>query len=216
MKEFFTEGSTVLFYGDSITDAGRDKENGRDLGKGYAAKLAALYSVLFPNQRIRFFNRGVSGNVSADLLKRYEKDLLALKPRYVFILIGINDTWHGWAEGNPISAEVTRSHVRELIRRIRNDLEGTQVIVLKPWLLDSDPAKISWHEDFDRKGEYLASVGQEYADLWIDIPSAYQKDMERGDAAQEKICPDGVHPSDYGHGLMALEILKRIGCIDCE
>ena len=24
MKEFFTEGSTVLFYGDSITDAGRD------------------------------------------------------------------------------------------------------------------------------------------------------------------------------------------------
>ena len=206
MKEFFTEGSTVLFYGDSITDAGRDKENGRDLGKGYAAKLAALYSVLFPNQRIRFFNRGVSGNVSADLLKRYEKDLLALKPRYVFILIGINDTWHGWAEGNPISAEVTRSHVREL----------TQVIVLKPWLLDSDPAKISWHEDFDRKGEYLASVGQEYADLWIDIPSAFQKDMERGDAAQEKICPDGVHPSDYGHGLMALEILKRIGCIDCE
>ena len=216
MKEVLTEGSRGLFEGDSSTDAGRDKENGRDLGKGYAAKLAALYSVLFPNQRIRFFNRGVSGNVSADLLKRYEKDLLALKPRYVFILIGINDTWHGWAEGNPISAEVTRSHVRELIRRIRNDLEGTQVIVLKPWLLDSDPAKISWHEDFDRKGEYLASVGQEYADLWIDIPSAFQKDMERGDAAQEKICPDGVHPSDYGHGLMALEILKRIGCIDCE
>ena len=46
MKEFFTEGSTVLFYGDSITDAGRDKENGQDLGKGYAAKIAALYSVL--------------------------------------------------------------------------------------------------------------------------------------------------------------------------
>ncbi len=80
---------------------------------------------------------------------------MALKPRYVFILIGINDTWHGWAEGNPISAEVTRSHVRELIRRIRNDLEGTQVIVLKPWLLDSDPAKISWHEDFDRRGSIL-------------------------------------------------------------
>ena len=140
MKEFFTEGSTVLFYGDSITDAGRDKENGQDLGKGYAAKIAALYSVLFPNQHIRFFNRGVSGNVSADLLKRYEKDLLALKPQYVFILIGINDTWHGWAEGNPIPAEVTRSHVRELIQRIRNDLEGTRVMVLQPWLLDSDPA----------------------------------------------------------------------------
>ena len=216
MKEFFTEGSTVLFYGDSITDAGRDKENGQDLGKGYAAKIAALYSVLFPNQHIRFFNRGVSGNVSADLLKRYEKDLLALKPQYVFILIGINDTWHGWAEGNPIPAEVTRSHVRELIQRIRNDLEGTRVRVLQPWLLDSDPAKISWHEDFDRKGKLLADLGQEYADLWIDIPAAFQKDMERGDAVQEKICPDGVHPSDYGHGLMALEILKRIGCIDCE
>lgn len=216
MKEFFTEGSTVLFYGDSITDAGRDKGNGQDLGKGYAAKIAALYSVLFPNQHIRFFNRGVSGNVSADLLRRYEKDLLALKPQYVFILIGINDTWHGWAEGNPIPAEVTRSHVRELIQRIRNDLEGTRVMVLQPWLLDSDPAKISWHEDFDRKGKLLADLGQEYADLWVDIPAAFQKDMERGDAVQEKICPDGVHPSDYGHGLMALEILKRIGCIDCE
>lgn len=89
-------------------------------------------------------------------------------------------------------------------------------MVLQPWLLDSDPAKISWHEDFDRKGKLLADLGQEYADLWIDIPAAFQKDMERGDAVQEKICPDGVHPSDYGHGLMALEILKRIGCIDCE
>ncbi len=216
MKEYFEKDSLVLFYGDSITDAGRNKAEGEDMGKGFAAKTANLYSVLFPDQKVRFLNRGVSGNTSADLLARYEKDVKALHPKYIFLLIGINDTWHGWVEGRPISAETTRDNVRTLIDWIRRDLEGTKLIMLEPWLLDSDPAKVSWHEDFDPKEEILAKAGRESADLFIDIPACFRKEIEKGRATREKICPDGVHPSDYGHGLMALKVLKEIGCIDCE
>ena len=85
MKEYFKPGATVLFQGDSITDAGRDYQNPADLGGGYPQKAAAIYQTLFPESGVRFVNRGVSGNRSADLLARYERDFKALQPDFISI-----------------------------------------------------------------------------------------------------------------------------------
>ena len=117
MNTVFQKGARVLFYGDSITDAGRSRTVDTEWGRGYAARTARAYQALLPEQEIVFLNRGISGNTSADLLTRYEQDVLAIQPDFVSVMIGINDTWHGWNEGHVIPHETTQANVRELLGR---------------------------------------------------------------------------------------------------
>ena len=58
-------GMKILFDGDSITDAGRDREDRYSLS-GYNRYISGSLAAL----GIECFNRGVSGNRSCDLLLR--------------------------------------------------------------------------------------------------------------------------------------------------
>ncbi len=64
-----------LFQGDSITDAGRYKENCSDLGKGYPNIMSGSLTSKYPNE-IEFINRGISGNRIVDLYQRIKADKL--------------------------------------------------------------------------------------------------------------------------------------------
>ena len=64
----------ILFQGDSITDAGRDKRNYHDLGNGYPKFAAAALREACPDTDIEFINFGISGNRTSQLFDRlYEK-----------------------------------------------------------------------------------------------------------------------------------------------
>ena len=86
-------GELVLFQGDSVTDCGRSRDNDALLGGGYAGMVASQFSAAHPEMNVRFLNRGISGNRSRDLVARWQDDCVALKPDWVYVMIGINDTW---------------------------------------------------------------------------------------------------------------------------
>src|SRR5262245_6440742 len=92
-------GQTILFQGDSITDAGRKKDDDAPnsaaaLGKGYSWLAAAQLLVDRPDDNFKIFNRGISGNKVYQLAERWQADCLVLKPDVLSILIGVNDYWH--------------------------------------------------------------------------------------------------------------------------
>src|SRR5207248_3603954 len=79
------DGLVVLFQGDSITDAGRDRQVSepnlaRGLGSGYPLLVAAAALAAHPDRALRFYNRGVSGDKVPDLASRWATDTLALAP----------------------------------------------------------------------------------------------------------------------------------------
>ena len=85
---------TILFYGDSITDARHLKENDDNFaGHGYATMVKGLLGAECPGE-YTFLNRGVAGDRVRDLFCRVRRDVLNLKPDYMSILIGVNDVWH--------------------------------------------------------------------------------------------------------------------------
>lgn len=90
MNQYFKSNTTVLFQGDSITEWGRSET---PIGTGYPSKVSSIFSALYPNANVTFVNRGVGCDRARNLLQRYEKDILNVKPDFVSILIGINDTW---------------------------------------------------------------------------------------------------------------------------
>ncbi|MBN1934484.1 MAG: GDSL family lipase, partial [Anaerolineae bacterium] len=124
----------VLFQGDSITDAGRSRENDVDLGRGYAALVAAWFGAAWPEKRARFVNRGISGNRAKDLAARWQPDCLALKPNLVSILIGINDTWRRYDRNDPTSAEAFEVSYRAILTQVRDQL-GARLVICEPFLL---------------------------------------------------------------------------------
>ena len=93
----FTPGARILFQGDSITDGnrGRSADPNHILGHGYVFIIAARHGAAFPELKLDFLNRGVSGNTVLDLEKRWQKDTLDLKPDVLSILIGVNDDGRG-------------------------------------------------------------------------------------------------------------------------
>ena len=83
----------ILFQGDSITDACRERERNVYLGSGYPNFIAGILECKYPYE-YEYINRGVSGNRITDMYARINKDAIKLSPDYLSILIGINDVWH--------------------------------------------------------------------------------------------------------------------------
>lgn len=124
----------ILFQGDSITDAGRNRENDRETGRGYPTLVMGRLGYDEPG-KYEFFNRGVSGNRVVDLYARIKIDLLNLKPDYLSILIGVNDVWHEISRQNGVSAEKYELIFDMLLSEVRAALPDIRIMILEPFVL---------------------------------------------------------------------------------
>ena len=89
----------ILFQGDSITDASRNRDitqanHPAALGSGYPNLVAANLLMNHPAANLSFLNRGISGNSIVDLYARWKSDALNLNPDLISILIGVNVLWN--------------------------------------------------------------------------------------------------------------------------
>lgn len=117
----------VLFQGDSITDAGRNKENEKSTGAGYPTLVAARLGFDYPNE-YEFFNRGVSGNRISNLIVRMKADMINLKPDVISILIGVNDVWHEFTKQNGVNAVLYEKLYHILIDELKTELPNLRII----------------------------------------------------------------------------------------
>lgn len=201
----------LLFQGDSITDTYRtDAENPDEaLGKGYPAMIAEKLAADYADLNITVINRGISGNRTCDLIKRWDKDCIDLKPDYISLLIGINDTWRAFDSNDPTTAEQYEENMRVLLSRIKNETDA-KVLILNPFLLDSMPDKPRMRPDLVEKQAVVAKLVKEFETDFIDLQEIFDKAVASG-TAMTKLSEDGVHPTEYGHSVIAEEWIKHMG-----
>src|SRR5689334_13593891 len=94
-----TAHQKILLIGHSITDAGR-RGPAAPYGEGYVAMVRNFLLARYPQLGLTFANRGVSGDTVRDLDARWERDVIAERPDWLSIGIGINDVWRAFG-GNP-------------------------------------------------------------------------------------------------------------------
>jgi len=199
--------ATVLFQGDSITDAGRSRESDADLGRGYAAMTAAWFSARYPDHNVRFVNRGISGNRVKDLRARWQVDCLDLAPTWVSILIGINDTWRHYDAGDPTSADAFEADYRAILEQTRDALDA-KLIILEPFVLPTPPDRAAWRVDLDPKIAVARRLAREFGALFVPLDGIFAKA-----ATQREMnfwAGDGVHPTPAGHALIAQAWLRAV------
>ncbi|MDR1692913.1 MAG: SGNH/GDSL hydrolase family protein [Oscillospiraceae bacterium] len=203
------QAKRVLFQGDSITDCGRDRDDPASLGGGYPKRVADAYNAFCPGSGTVFINKGISGNRVIDLLARYETDFLAVKPDILSILIGINDVWRRYDSNDPTTLEAFSQNYRELLTRVKRDLPDTKIVIIEPFVLYALPDRHIWREDLDPKIQAVRLLAEEFADMFIPLDSCFAKLVVEGIPTAE-LAEDGVHPTDFAHGLIARIWLEAV------
>jgi lysophospholipase L1-like esterase len=209
MNHVWKDGTVVLFQGDSVTDCGRDREDITSLSNGYPGVVAKMFQLDYPERKVTFVNKGISGNRVKDLLERYDTDFKAVNPDFISILIGINDTWRRYDDNDPTSAASFETAYRELLTRIKKDMPDCKIMLIEPFVLNSVPEREGWREDLDPKIQVVRGLAKEFADFYLPMDGIFAKaEVEQYTCLE--LAEDGVHPSAIGHSLIAKEYRKAL------
>ena len=79
-------------------------------------------------------NCGISGNCVTNLLARWKKDCINLRPDVISILIGVNDVWHEQSHQEGVDAELFEETYRVLLRYTKRMLPETKLVLLGAYL----------------------------------------------------------------------------------
>ena len=170
----------VVFLGDSITDLW-------DLGKFFPGKP--------------YINRGIGGQVTAQMVLRFHQDVIGLHPAVVVILAGINDVQGALQRETDEGIEANWEAMADMA-----DAHGIKVVFAsilpvnnytdnaRDMLANRDPRRIRALNDWLR--EFCQRRGFQYADY-------YQVSVNGAGLLRADLTRDGLHPLPEGYRLMA-------------
>ena len=207
-------GATVLFQGDSITDAGRNRRvaepnAGGALGAGYPLLVASALLAAHPDRALRFFNRGISGNKVPDLQARWQEDAVALRPDVLSILIGVNDIWHKLNGNYAGTVADYETGYAALLDQTRRALPSTRILVLEPFVLRTGAVNERWFPEFDERRAVARRVAERAGVTFVPLQAPLDEAARRTGPAYW--AADGVHPTPAGHGLIAERWRAAVG-----
>ena len=207
-------GDVILFQGDSITDAGRNRadiapNNAKMLGTGYSFLAASDLLLNNPAKDLKIFNRGVSGNKVYQLAERWDADALAFKPNVISIMIGVNDFWHTLTNGYTGTIETYRSDYKKLLDRTKQALPDVKFIIGEPFAVNGVKSVTDkWYPKFNEYRAVAKEMASEYNAPFIPYQTIFDEAIKA--APGSYWTGDGVHPTLAGANLMAHAWLKTV------
>jgi lysophospholipase L1-like esterase len=215
MKTKLKDGQTILFIGDSITDCGRREDRGRPLGLGYVRLFADMMIAREPEKRVHVANRGIGGNTVEDLRGRWSDDVLALKPDWLSVKIGINDiNRHLTSEGQRfMPPDQFHEIYDQLLTVTRKRLPKTEILLIDPFFISRDELPGSYRARvLEALPKYIAVVhalGRKHKTRLVKTHDIFQKLLDLRLA--EDLCPEPVHPHATGHLVIAEAVYQTLG-----
>lgn len=204
----------ILFQGDSITDAGRNREenapnNTRALGNGYALLAASKLLHDHAAKNLQIHNKGISGNKVYQLAERWEADCLALRPNVVSILIGVNDFWHMINGNYSGDIDTYRNDFKSLLQRTKDALPEVRLVIGEPFAVPGTKAvDDKWFPSFYEYQKAAREIAKSFDAVFIPYQRVFDQAVKTAPAVYWT--HDGVHPSLPGSQLMAQAWLEGL------
>jgi lysophospholipase L1-like esterase len=202
------DGDRVVFYGDSITQDG-----------AYARFVEEYVRTRFPGWDVRFYNAGVGGDTvkgggMGPIDARLERDVIALRPTVVTIMLGMNDG--GYKPFDPMTLAAFGDGYRAIVAKLRQARPGVRLTFIRSSPFDDVARPPQFAPGYDdvlrRLGCYVASLGEQEKATVVDFREPVNAGVaavlkENPDLARQ-ILPDRVHPGAAGHVLMGATLLR--------
>ena len=141
--------------------------------------------------------RGISGQVSSQMLARFRQDVINLKPRIVVINCGTNDI----AENNgPYDEDITIDNIRSMIElALAHDIEVVLSSVLPCDRFCWNPAVKDVTGKISSLNRRITELTSQFHVHYIDYYSSMATDSR---ALRTDFTDDGVHPNASGYHVM--------------
>lgn len=159
----------VIFFGDQITE--------------FWGRTAPF----FPGKP--WLNRGIAGQTTDQMLVRFRQDVIALQPKAVVILAGLNDV-----------AGLHGSHTEEMILdNLSSMTELAQANRIRVILASVTPSRRQWQDRISELNRLISEYCARTHAVYLDYYSA----LADGDTFKKNLTNDGTLPNDAGYAVMA-------------
>ena len=205
MAMTFKKKQRVVFFGDSITQAGVA------LG-GYISRMAALLKEKGMDVQYELLGAGIGGNKVYDLYLRMDSDVLAKAPDVVVIWVGVNDVWHKALTGTGTDADKFEKFYTAIIKK----LQAKNIRVLL-----TTPAAIGERTDFSNPQDgdlnnfsnIIRRIAKTNNCSLVDLRKTFLGyNLKNNPENRESgiLTTDRVHLNDAGNTLVAQEMMKAL------
>ncbi len=202
------DGQKVVMIGDSITDCGC-RGAAAPLGDGYVKFIASLAAAKHPERQIEFINSGVSGDTIAHLAERWDADVLAHRPDWLSVAIGINDVWRQLDKQSPgVLIDEYTATFRDLLERTRASVARCGLILMTTSFIGETPDS-EGNRLLEPYNEAIERLAGKFNAFVVPVHQACMTAIAAG--GDRKWSSDGVHLNYSGHALMALTWLRTLG-----
>jgi lysophospholipase L1-like esterase len=198
----------IVFQGDSITDAGRDKRNYHHMGNGYPKYVSEQLVEMFPDMQFEFINQGIGGNRTCQLFDRLYTDAIAFAPDIITVLIGVNDIWHRYGGGRiETTDEQIEVNYRSILKRLKTQTNA-KIVMLAPYLLDCANVD-NMREELIRVQVIVRKLAEEFADAYVPLDALFEEALK---TQPEPLyySADGVHPNANGAAFIGKHLADTI------
>ncbi|GLR16120.1 SGNH/GDSL hydrolase family protein [Portibacter lacus] len=195
---FSTKQKKVIFFGDSITQAGVN-----DIG--YITKMQKIAKDEGFADKVELIGKGIGGNKVYDLYLRMYDDVLSHNPDIVYIYIGVNDVWHKQSHGTGTDANKFERFYQAII----DSMQARQIdlILVTPGVIgEKTDFSNSLDGDLNQYSKIIKSLAEKNNTGLIDLRGMMidhnktnnPENMEKG-----VLTRDRVHLNEKGNDFVA-------------
>ena len=214
------ERKTILFQGDSIPDAGRNRVSpgaNSGLGNGYVTMIAGELGCKFPH--VDVLNRGVSGNRVADTYSRWLEDMRNVPFDMINILLGVNDVgFHLRLNKGSDPARFEFIYDR-MLQEVRESHPKAVIVLSQPFIQKRhfDHPQFGddiyenwelWRENVEQRDEAVKRLARKYDAIYVPMWDALKEAQKT--ITVEDLTEDCVHLTARGNYVIAQAWLQAV------
>jgi lysophospholipase L1-like esterase len=201
-------GKKIIFFGDSITEAGVKPG-------GYIRLMDSLIAAANKSGQYELVGAGIGGNKIYDLYLRLEKDVLSQKPDIVVIYVGVNDVWHKASSGTGTDYDKFGRFYEALVNKLQT--AGSQVVICTPAVIGERTDHSNQQDgDLNLYSQWLRNFSSSRNIPLVDLRSSFQRyNLANNPSNKESgiLTTDRVHLNAKGNLLVASEMWNVIQSI---
>ena len=195
----------VVFFGDSITEAGAKPG-------GYILKIGDLAAGDKVADQFELIGAGIGGNKVYDLYLRLEDDVLSKNPDVVMIFIGVNDVWHKRTSGTGTDADKFEKFYTAIIKKLQ--ARNIKVVLCTPAAIgEKTDFSNELDGDLNKYSNIIRGLAVRNGLPVVDLRKSfleYNKQYNTENKESGILTSDRVHLNEKGNQFVAEEMWRVI------
>ncbi len=208
----------ILFQGDSITDAGRNREMtipNAFLGDGYVTMIAGMLT--HERNDINVINKGFSGNRTEQIAARWQEDTLDIDYDVLSLLCGVNDVGFDIRKGIRGDRAFVEPILDKMLYQAREKNPDAKIILMTPFVFkmhynhpefgdDIYENYDLWRSRVETSGEIIKEASKKYNTEFIPLFDIFNDLVTKNNP--ERYTLDCIHLAAPGNAVIAHEWMK--------